>query len=246
MSKASISQKEQRKLHSKSGNRCAMCKTVLVDVSNPSSPCIGENAHIYGEKPDAARYDGSQSDTFVNSEKNLIFLCCNCHKKIDTDVGSYSVQSLMELKERHEKWVIDKLNEAGMSYTYAELEVICKFLINNCSKELHQYNYSLIKIGEKIQKNSLQQVQQYINMGLNSIMTIEEYLNNNPDSSFATSLTSIITEKYLELKGSKSDSCDIFYALWDFASGNKQDFNYKAAGLGIVTYFFEKCEVFEK
>ena len=69
-----ISLKEQRKLHAKSGNRCAICKTILVDVKNVDAACIGQNAHIYGEKPRAARYDATKDETFVNSEENLIFL----------------------------------------------------------------------------------------------------------------------------------------------------------------------------
>ena len=59
-SKATIANKNERKLHSKSGNRCAMCKCVLVDVDNPNAACVGENAHIYGEKPGSARYDASK------------------------------------------------------------------------------------------------------------------------------------------------------------------------------------------
>lgn len=246
MAKAHISDKDQRKLHSKSGNRCAMCRTVLVDVDNPSSSCVGENAHIYGEKPDAARYDASQPDAFVNSEKNLIFLCCNCHKKIDTDIGSYSPEFLFDLKMSHEKWVIESLGQAGNNYTFAELEVLCKFLVNNNVRGKHTYNYLLLQIDQKIDKNSLQPVQKYIDMGLSSIGTIEDYLNKNPDPFFATILTSIFSDKYNKLKQQKTDSCEIFYDLWDFACGNKQDFEYRAAGLGILTYFFEKCEVFEK
>lgn len=45
--KATISKRDERLLHTKSGNRCAMCKTILVDVGNPSAACVGENAHIY-------------------------------------------------------------------------------------------------------------------------------------------------------------------------------------------------------
>ena len=101
--KATISKRDERLLHTKSGNRCAMCRTVLVDTNNPSAACIGENAHIYGEKPDAARYDSTKDAAFVNSEQNLIFLCCNCHKKIDTDVSSYPADELFKLKAQHEQ-----------------------------------------------------------------------------------------------------------------------------------------------
>ena len=99
---------------------------------------------------------------------------------------------------------------------------------------------------EKIKKNSLQDVQKYITMGLSSNFTIEDYLNRHPDPLLATKLTSIMAQRYHELKASKLDSYEIFDELWTFASGNNSDFSYKAAGLGILTYFFEKCEVFEK
>ena len=245
-SKATISKKAERLLHTKSGNRCVMCKAVLVDVGNPFAACVGENAHIYGEKPDAARYDAAKDSSFVNSEQNLIFLCCNCHKKIDTDVASYPANELFELKAQHEKWVTQKLEEESVSYSFAELEVLAKYLVSSTAPTQTSSSLSLLKIDEKIKKNSLQDVQKYITMGLSSNFTIEDYLNRHPDPLLATKLTSIMAQRYHELKASKLDSYEIFDELWTFASGNNSDFSYKAAGLGILTYFFEKCEVFEK
>lgn len=96
--KVTISTLNQRLLHSKSGNRYAMCKMLLIDPANENAACIGENAYIYGEKPDVARCEASKDEQNVNSEKNLIFLCCNGHKKIDTDVDSYIVEYLFKLK----------------------------------------------------------------------------------------------------------------------------------------------------
>lgn len=246
MAKATISKKNERLLHTKSGNRCAMCKTVLVDTQNPSAACIGENAHIYGEKPDAARYDATKDEDFVNSEKNLIFLCCNCHKKIDTDIDSYPAELLFDKKNEHEQWVVEMLKQESVSYSFAELEVLAKYLISSATPMPNNQSYSLLKIDEKIKKNSLQGVQMYITMGLSSNYTIDDYLNKHPDPLFATQLTNIMAQKYQELKMNGLDNEEIFNDLWDFASGMQSDFSYKAAGLGILTYFFEKCEVFEK
>ena len=52
--------------------------------------------------------------------------------------------------------------------------------------------------------------------------------------------------KYNALKIEGMDSISIFDELWSYASGYNADFTYKSAGLGILSYFFEKCEVFEK
>lgn len=244
--KATISKKDERLLHTKSGNRCAICKTILVDANNPSAACIGENAHIYGEKPEAARYNSAKDEAFVNSEQNLIFLCCNCHKKIDTDVASYSADKLFILKTEHEQWVTQKLEEESVSYSFAELEVLANFLVSSTISVQTVSSFSLLKIDDKIKKNSLRDVQKYITMGLSSNLTIEDYLNRHPDPAFATQLTNIMAQKYQELKVQNMNSYEIFDELWTFASGGHSDFLYKAAGLGILTYFFEKCEVFEK
>ena len=244
--KANISKKDERLLHTKCGNRCAMCRILLVDPDNSTAACIGENAHIYGEKPEAARYDPNQDEKFVNSEGNLIFLCCNCHKKIDTDVSSYPPDLLFDLKSKHEQWVEQRLEEQSVAFSFAELEVLAKYLISNDSSGILPPSYSLLKIDEKIKKNDLQGMQKYITMGLSSNSTIEDYLNRHPDPSFSVQLTNIMAKKYQELKSQDLDSCEIFSELWNFASGNHTDFIYHAAGLGILAYFFEQCEVFEK
>ncbi|MCL1808214.1 MAG: toll/interleukin-1 receptor domain-containing protein [Clostridiales bacterium] len=98
MSKATISKRDERLLHTKSGNRCAKCKEILVE----NDACIGENAHIFGEKPGAARYDASKPAAYVNSEQNLIFLCSNCHIVVDRDVSRYTTEVLFSMKKEHE------------------------------------------------------------------------------------------------------------------------------------------------
>jgi hypothetical protein len=245
-SKVSISKRNERILHSKSGNRCALCKEILADPNNPDTACIGENAHIYGEKPDAARYDANQDAAFVNSEKNLIFLCCNCHKKIDTDISSYSPKFLFDLKRKHETWVAEMLAKESMNYTFVELEILAKYILEEKGGSHVPSSYELVEIEDKIKKNSLDEVKNYITMGLTNNNTIVDFLNNYPTPSFAKTLNAIMSEEYKKLKDKGLDSVTIFYELWKITSGNKDDFIYKAAGLGILSYFFEECEVFEK
>lgn len=138
------------------------------------------------------------------------------------------------------------LEQESVSYSFAELEVLAKYLMSSTATSKATSSYSLLKINEKIQKNSLQPFKMYITMGLSSNSTIDDYLNKHPDPLFATQLTNIMASKYQDLKSQGLDNEEIFSELWDFASGKKSDFSYKAAGLGILTYFFEKCEVFEK
>jgi len=240
--KATISKKDERLLHTKSGNRCAMCNIVLVK----RSACIGENAHIYGEKPSAARYDALKSAEYVNSEQNLIFLCSNCHKIVDTDIFLYPVNTLFSMKTEHERKVVQALQQGAIDYTFAELHVITAFLIQEIGKTAGSADYQLLRLSDKIEKNQLAGVQGYIDIGLSSVSRIENYLNRHPDPSFAEKLTRIFVEKYTAIKEEEIDPISIFNALWDFACYDQVEYSYRSAGLAILVYFFEKCEVFEK
>jgi hypothetical protein len=208
--------------------------------------CIGENAHIYGEKPGAARYDASKSVAYVNSESNLIFLCRNCHKIVDSEVLFYPPEALFAMKTAHEKKVDHALQQGSVDYTFAELQVITAFLIQGSGTAMGTVNYQLLRLPDKIKKNQLTDVQGYIDMGLLSVSRIGAYLNQHPDPRFADRLTSIFVEKYLALREEDTEPISIFNALWDFACNDQTDFIYRSAGLAILVYFFEKCEVFEK
>ena len=244
--KAKIPEKDQRLLHTKSGNRCAMCKTILVDVITDSRACLGENAHIYGEKPESARYDKTQKTEFVNSEKNLIFLCCNCHKKIDTDIDKYSVDFLFDLKYKHEMWVMQELESGMINYTFKELEVLANHILDVGSRVQGTMSFDILKIEDKIKKNTLEEVQGYITTGLMNSKLIVDFINKHPSPSFSRKLNSIMVSEYQILKKEGKDSLTIFDELWDLTSGNRTDFKYRSAGLSILAYFFEECEVFEK
>jgi hypothetical protein len=107
-------------------------------------------------------------------------------------------------------------------------------------------SFELLKIDDKIKKNSLDDVKVYITMGLTSNNVIVDFVNKYPSPSFASKLNSIMSSEYKKLKDKGVDSITIFDELWNITSGNSNEFIYRAAGLGILTYFFEECEVFEK
>jgi hypothetical protein len=240
--KVTIKISEQRKLHVKSGNRCAKCQEILVT----ENVCVGENAHIYGEKPDAARYDATLDTAFVNSEKNLIFLCNKCHKIVDTNVAEYPPELLFKMKKEHEEEVFKALEKEAPNVSSAELQVLIKCLIDKSGEPIKQSSFEILKIQDKINKNCLSEVQGYITLGLASVNKIEDYLNKNPDPKFANRLRNAMVAKYNELKSLSDNTIDIFNQMWVFSSCDKDEYNYKSAGLGILIYFFEKCEVFEK
>ncbi|RPJ75733.1 MAG: HNH endonuclease, partial [Alphaproteobacteria bacterium] len=95
-----IPQRDQKILCTRSGNRCALPKChkelVINKTESDRESLIGEMAHIKGEKPEAPRYDDSMTDKQRNAYDNLIFVCTSCHKMIDDQPNTYTVEKLHE------------------------------------------------------------------------------------------------------------------------------------------------------
>lgn len=86
-------------------------------------------------------------------------------------------------------------------------------------------------------------------MGLMQGHQVKAYLENieqlNPG--FSNRLVAGFKKKYTELViDVDMNSEAIFLDLLDFSSGGATDFQTRAAGLSILAYLFETCEVFEK
>jgi cold shock CspA family protein len=85
-----------KKLFAVSQNRCAYpgCNQPLVvgDV------LVGEVCHIKAQAPGGPRYDHTQADAERNSFENLLLLCSTHHTVIDTDLKTYTVESLIKIK----------------------------------------------------------------------------------------------------------------------------------------------------
>ncbi|AEA46898.1 ABC-three component system protein [Archaeoglobus veneficus] len=235
-----------RALWAKSGGRCAICKTEVVMFPKDDDPAIiGEMAHIEGLKPGSPRYNPDMTNSERNSYGNLIVLCPTCHTKIDKDPNFYTVDKLKQIKREHEKWVEERLKISMTKVTFAELDVITKHLI---SVPLYQPKGALTAVPpkEKMKRNNLsEEVGNLIAMGMLGVNQVRDYLNRNPDPAFAERLREGFVKKYVELRDKGLNGDELFYELLGFASNGSNDFSIRAAGLMVLTYFFEICEVFE-
>lgn len=108
-----ILQKDIKLLWGRSGNRCAICKTELTQDSKAitSSFTLGEQAHIIGEKKDAARGISNLSLKERNSYHNLILLCPTHHTEIDNNEADWTIEKIYQKKSEHELWVTETLSE---------------------------------------------------------------------------------------------------------------------------------------
>lgn len=63
---------------------------------------MAEVCHIKAGSPKGPRYDAGQTEAERHGFANLIIMCSNHHKVIDTDLKTWTVDRLVELKKRHE------------------------------------------------------------------------------------------------------------------------------------------------
>ena len=154
MSNRNISQGTNNVLWGISGPKCAKCKTdIILEREGQDPRPIGERAHIAGLNPSSARYDSGMTNEERNSIENLILLCPTCHTIIDSDVKEYTVSKLKEIKMDHEDWVDEQLTSSLPLVTFAELEVVTKYIV---STPIHrsEENLTVVPPGEKIRKNN--------------------------------------------------------------------------------------------
>lgn len=108
-----IKGKDIKILWGRSGNRCAICRTQLTqDAAGAiASFTLGEQAHIVGDKDDAARGKSVLSTDERDSYHNLILLCPNHHTEIDKNAPDWPIERLHLVKSTHELWVTETLSE---------------------------------------------------------------------------------------------------------------------------------------
>lgn len=246
----SVPLKDQKIIYIRSGNRCAIteCRRILVleKTEKDKESIIGEVAHIQGESPGSARYNHSMSNDERNSCDNLIFLCPACHKQIDDQPNTFTVDKLNGIKKSHDEWVINSTKQAIVNITFKELREITQHLLSN-QIDLDT-SYTLITPKDKIKKNNLSnQTESLITMGMTQVKRVRDFIGANPDIEFGERLKQGFVIEYERLKNQeKLRGDELFNRLLDFASGSSNEFKIRAGGLAVLTYLFEKCEVFEK
>jgi hypothetical protein len=101
-----ISPKEAKILALMSGNLCAFpgCGRRLVapGTEGDEPAVLGEMAHIVGEKRRGPRGTDPLPESERNKHANLVLLCGDHHKLVDSQPNTYSVPVLRQMKSDHE------------------------------------------------------------------------------------------------------------------------------------------------
>jgi len=247
-----MGKKDWKILCTKSGNRCALpnCRAILVEdaTKTDGASLIAEAAHIKGENPGSARYDASMTDEERNCYKNRILLCPSCHTKIDKQQNAYPVELLQRYKTEHEAWIIKSTKSEVINVTFSELDIVTKHLIAN--QGIRSDSLTLIPPKAKIAKNGLSNsIKQMILIGMTQVRQVANFVEKITaiESDFTNRLINGFVIEYERLRNEESEKGDaLFERLFEFSCGGSSDFKQRAAGLSVLVYLFEKCEVFEK
>ena len=163
-----ISEKTRKMLWAKSGNRCAICKIELItEQKTDSNLNIGEECHIISSKSKGPRHKPNLND--YDSFDNLILLCRNHHKEIDTLIDSFPEEIKFLVRISSGKELMNILSDA-MGYRVDYDNIISKDEADYIGSTLQTF----IDYGEI---SSDLEIQDKINIGLefdNQIKKLDE------------------------------------------------------------------------
>lgn len=121
----------KRILAKMASERCCICGelTSKPNFSNDNFVNTGEAAHIFGARKRVdLRFDEKMTDADRKHYLNGIWLCSNCHAKIDKDEKEYTPVKLKQLREEHynriKKGEYDKSNFAKIDTQNREIELL--------------------------------------------------------------------------------------------------------------------------
>ncbi len=244
----------------RSGDICAMpgCGSRLTPDSESGDPInIGQAAHIAGEHDGkgkskrSARYDSNMTDEERNSYNNLIYLCASCHTTIDAipqGENDYPVERLHAIKKEHEAKVRQAMLDAFAEVGFPELQEATQWA-TKISPSTVTREFSLLKLEDKIKKNELDgDARGVIAMGLGVAREVSQYIESvaQTDVEFPERLKAGFLEEYWRLKKEGVSGSELFEFMCRFAQQGFQRQAQRSAGLAVLIYLFEMCEVFEK
>lgn len=101
-----ISDRTRKLLWGRSGNRCAICRHVLMIDPTPLDPSavVGQECHIVGTSPVGPRA-GTLNLEAIDGDENLILLCATDHRRVDSQPQYFTPDRLRAIKLAHETWV---------------------------------------------------------------------------------------------------------------------------------------------
>lgn len=244
-----------RLLHGSVANKCSFpgCDNDCVERSGKTAKPLstGQIGHIKGVKPGSARYDPNLTKKQRDSYDNWILICGNCHPHLDEldDDGNavHSEATVRKWKSDKEEYITRRLAKKMPDVTSKELLFIADFIAGvDVNDDL---DFTVLDPTQKLAKNGLTETSSaLLKSGLGKAEEVRKFIEHQEAMipEFSSRLKSGFLEKYLLLwdEGLRGDA--LFRGLRLMACQYSEDQLKQAAGLAVLAYFFEACEVFQK
>ncbi|WP_333890859.1 HNH endonuclease signature motif containing protein [Mycolicibacterium gadium] len=245
-------------LFSLAANRCAFpgCETNLIEPETLADPkaVVGHIAHIVASSSDGPR----GAETLVGDRDgydNLILLCRHHHGVVDLQPNSYTSDDLRSWKSTHEAWVNERLAERMKSINFAELEVVCKHLVDN-EKAIDSTAMISVEIRVKMDENDLtDRVASRLTTGLMQAPQVADFLavySARLDREFPRRLRQGFVAMYNNLRDAGFLGDSLFLQMVEEGTPDPPPgsdvalrWDYEAAALAVLSHLFEICDVFE-
>ena len=238
-------------LWARSGGLCCFpeCGSVCVLEANnlDQSAIIGEIAHIVASSNTGPRADLSLPNELRNEYENLILLCPTHHTTVDAFENTYTVEDLRRWKTDAETRYSEFLTREMESITFAELDAITQALVSDGASV--STSFSIVPPREKMARNGLTaQTESLINIGLVQGRQVQDFVEKmgGLDRRFIDRLTSGFINAYQQHRQEGLEGDALFETMRLFSSQGKSDIKLQCAGLAVLVYLFERCEVFEQ
>lgn len=213
-----FSEKIKLDLLKRSGGCCAICGTLTIfplqndacSALNLGAACHIRPASAYGPRSDV-KYRDSHLKEIVSIE-NGIWACLNCHKEIDQDFRTYTVENLLRLKDEHEKIILDiKNKQINIRKLIERIRILDDFEFVHINREVYERNQETLSLMyqelKEIEKKSIDNISIFKaiqqlklkkdrDLGLNACLKIK--LHKDYDWS-ATGIINMEKEKLIEL-----------------------------------------------
>ncbi|NER51273.1 MAG: hypothetical protein F6J92_32315 [Symploca sp. SIO1A3] len=141
----------------------------------------------------------------------------------------------------------DSLTRAMTAITFRELEMVTQGIL--CMPLPTDTNFIVLPPQQKILKNELTgAVQTRLMTGAIQARMVGHFVENmvNLIPDFPERLKAGFEQEYQRLRERGIVGDALFFALQEFSCNRSSDYDLQAAGIAVLYYLFEKCEVFER
>ncbi|MFS0519755.1 hypothetical protein ACEYW6_34365 [Nostoc sp. UIC 10607] len=165
-------------------------------------------------------------------------------KEVKSRISEYKTE-LDSLSDHPQKQ--ESLVSAMTTLTFRELDMVTQGIL--CMPISAEVNYTVLPPVPKMLKNELTGVaQSRLMTGVIQARMVGNFVENmvNIIPDFPERLKAGFVKEYQRLQATGLKGNALLDALHEFSCNSSSDYDLQAAGLAVLYYLFEKCEVFER